>query len=111
MQHYIRNEDEDLPPIDRFNIGQKYFFWVMLWAGLVLLISGIVLWIPELIPWGVDTRLFVPTNFARPAELRRCLKTLAELDHPDYERTCDALFEAYSALIDGVARSRSSRLR
>lgn len=52
MQHYIRNEDEDLPPIDRFNLGQKYFFWVMLWAGLVLLISGIVLWIPELIPWG-----------------------------------------------------------
>jgi GT2 family glycosyltransferase len=27
----------------------------------------------------------VPTNFARPAELRRCLKTLAQLDHPDYE--------------------------
>jgi GT2 family glycosyltransferase len=27
----------------------------------------------------------VPTNFARPAELRRCLKTLSELDHPDYE--------------------------
>jgi GT2 family glycosyltransferase len=27
----------------------------------------------------------IPTNFARPAELRRCLKTLAELDHPDYE--------------------------
>src|SRR5580698_8709867 len=27
----------------------------------------------------------VPTNFGRPAELRRCLKTLAELDHPDYE--------------------------
>ena len=27
----------------------------------------------------------VPTNYARPAELRRCLKSLAELDHPDYE--------------------------
>jgi GT2 family glycosyltransferase len=27
----------------------------------------------------------VPTNFARPAELRRCLKRLGELDHPDYE--------------------------
>jgi GT2 family glycosyltransferase len=27
----------------------------------------------------------VPTNLARPAELRRCLKTLGELDHPDYE--------------------------
>jgi formate dehydrogenase subunit gamma len=52
MQHYIRNEDEDLPPIDRFNVGQKYFFWVMLWAGLVLLLSGLVLWAPELIPWS-----------------------------------------------------------
>ena len=27
----------------------------------------------------------IPTNFARPAELRRCLKRLGELDHPDYE--------------------------
>jgi hypothetical protein len=27
----------------------------------------------------------VPTDLARPAELRRCLKSLAELDHPDYE--------------------------
>ena len=27
----------------------------------------------------------VPTNLARPAELRRCLKRLGELDHPDYE--------------------------
>lgn len=27
----------------------------------------------------------VPTNLARPAQLRRCLKSLAELDHPDYE--------------------------
>jgi formate dehydrogenase subunit gamma len=53
MQHYIRNEDENLPPIDRFNIGQKYFFWGMLWAGIVLLLSGAVLWFPELIPWSL----------------------------------------------------------
>lgn len=52
MQHYIRNEDEALPPIDRFNIGQKYFFWAMLWAGLVLVLSGAILWFPELIAWG-----------------------------------------------------------
>jgi formate dehydrogenase subunit gamma len=51
MPHYIRNEDEDLPPIDRFNVGQKYFFWAMLYAGIVMLISGIVLWFPEMIPW------------------------------------------------------------
>src|SRR5437588_3643341 len=35
MDHYVRNEDELLPPIDRFNLGQKYFFWVMLVAGIV----------------------------------------------------------------------------
>jgi hypothetical protein len=27
----------------------------------------------------------VPANFAREAELRRCVKRLGELDHPDYE--------------------------
>ena len=50
MPHYIRNEDETLPPIDRFNLGQKYFFWVMLYGAIVLLFSGAVLWFPEVIP-------------------------------------------------------------
>jgi len=50
MEHYIRNEDEQLPPADRFNAGQKYFFWIMLFAGIVMLISGIGLWIPESLP-------------------------------------------------------------
>jgi formate dehydrogenase subunit gamma len=53
IEHYIRNEDEDLPPIDRFNLGQKQFFWAMLYAALVLLLSGLVLWFPEKIPWGL----------------------------------------------------------
>jgi formate dehydrogenase subunit gamma len=53
MSRYIRNEDEDLPPIDRFNPGQKYFFWVMLYAGIVLLLTGTVLWFPEKIPWNL----------------------------------------------------------
>jgi len=53
MPHYIRNEDEDLPPIDRFNVGQKYFFWVMLWAGILMLLSGLLLWFPERVPWGL----------------------------------------------------------
>jgi formate dehydrogenase subunit gamma len=50
MDHYIRNEDWDLPPIDRFNLGQKYFFWVMLFAGAVLLLSGVAMWFPEIVP-------------------------------------------------------------
>lgn len=53
IEHYIRNEDEDLPPIDRFNLGQKQFFWAMLYAALVLLVSGLVLWFPEKIPWSM----------------------------------------------------------
>jgi formate dehydrogenase subunit gamma len=53
VKRYIENEDEGLPPIDRFNLGQKYYFWVMLFAGIVLLLSGIVLWIPETLPWSL----------------------------------------------------------
>lgn len=53
MNHYITNEDEALPPVDRFNLGQKYFFWVMFWGGLGLLLSGLILWFPETIPWNL----------------------------------------------------------
>jgi formate dehydrogenase subunit gamma len=53
INHYIANEDEELPPADRFNLGQKYFFWVMIWGGIGLLISGAILWFPELIPWNL----------------------------------------------------------
>ena len=53
IRHYIRNEDEDLPPIGRFNLGQKQFFWIMFYAAAVLLVSGAVLWFPEKIPWSL----------------------------------------------------------
>jgi formate dehydrogenase subunit gamma len=58
MDCYVRNEDENLPPIDRFNLGQKYFFWAMLVAGVVLLVSGMVLWSPEWIPWSARASRF-----------------------------------------------------
>jgi formate dehydrogenase subunit gamma len=57
--HYIRNEDEALPPIGRFNAGQKYFFWVMFWGGLLLLGSGLALWFPERIPWSLRTVRYI----------------------------------------------------
>jgi formate dehydrogenase subunit gamma len=53
MPHYIRNEDENLPPIWRFNYGQKLFFWVMFYGAILLLLSGLVLWFPESIPWNL----------------------------------------------------------
>ena len=50
MRDYISNQDENLPAIDRFNLGQKYFFWVMLYAGLALLITGLAMWVPASLP-------------------------------------------------------------
>lgn len=52
MGHYIRNEDDQVAGARRFNWGQKIFFWVMLWAGIALFVSGLVLWFPERIPWS-----------------------------------------------------------
>lgn len=48
--HYIRHEDESLPPVGRFNAGQKYLFWAMFWSGIVLLLTGLMLWFPEYTP-------------------------------------------------------------
>jgi formate dehydrogenase subunit gamma len=48
MRHYIRNEDDRVPGAGRFNYGQKSMFWVMVGATVLLLLSGLVLWWPEL---------------------------------------------------------------
>jgi formate dehydrogenase subunit gamma len=53
IAHYIRNEDEQLPPIGRFNYGQKLFFWLMFYGVIVLLVSGVALWFVESIPWSL----------------------------------------------------------
>ena len=53
MSHYVRNEDEDLPPVGRFNYGQKIFFWIMFYGAILLLLSGIGLWFVESIPWSL----------------------------------------------------------
>lgn len=51
--HYVRNEDEKMPSADRFNPGQKILFWGFLWNGMLLLLSGLVLWYPQNIPWNL----------------------------------------------------------
>ena len=51
--YYIRNEDEKVPSADRFNPGQKLLFWGFFVNGILLLISGLVLWFPQYIPWGL----------------------------------------------------------
>lgn len=50
MWHYIRNEDDRMPAVERFNYGQKMLFWVMVAGALALLLSGLVLWVPHWVP-------------------------------------------------------------
>jgi len=52
LLHYIRNEDERVAPAGRFNAGQKQLFWLMVLGGITLLVSGVILWGTEYIPWS-----------------------------------------------------------
>jgi formate dehydrogenase subunit gamma len=51
IQFYIENEDDKLPPVGRFNWGQKLFFWGMVGSVVLLVLSGFVLWFTESVPW------------------------------------------------------------
>jgi len=53
IRYYIRNEDELVPSADRFNAGQKLLFWGFFWCGILLLLSGLILWFPHLVPWNL----------------------------------------------------------
>jgi len=53
VEHYVRNEDEKMPSADRFNPGQKLLFWGFFWNGILLLLSGLILWLPQYIPWSL----------------------------------------------------------
>jgi len=53
LHHYIQNEDDKMPPAGRYNAGQKALFWSFFYGAILLLLTGIVLWIPESIPWNL----------------------------------------------------------
>jgi formate dehydrogenase subunit gamma len=53
LGYYVRNQDDKLPPAGRYNAGQKLLFWGFFVCGLLLLLSGVVLWFPEMIPWSL----------------------------------------------------------
>jgi formate dehydrogenase subunit gamma len=44
LSDVINNRDENLPEIDKYNIGQKQLFWTMVITMILLLASGVVLW-------------------------------------------------------------------
>jgi formate dehydrogenase subunit gamma len=53
MAHYVRNEDARVPPVGRFNYGQKALFWVMAIGSVALFLSGLVLWFVDAVPWSL----------------------------------------------------------
>ncbi len=53
VKEYVENRDENLPPVGRFNYGQKQFFWVMFWGAILLVLSGLVLWLTDWLPWSL----------------------------------------------------------
>lgn len=50
---YITHSGKKLPEIGRFDPGQKMFFWLMVLAGFLLLVSGVPMWFPEKFSWNV----------------------------------------------------------
>jgi formate dehydrogenase subunit gamma len=52
LHYYITNQDEKMPPAGRYNAGQKLLFWSFFFAGWVLLLSGLVLWFSDRLPWS-----------------------------------------------------------
>jgi formate dehydrogenase subunit gamma len=63
IKAYVENRDEVMPPQDRFNAGQKQFWWVMFYCAFILLITGIVMWVPEKMPrdfhWVLPIVVFI----------------------------------------------------
>ena len=49
VKAYVTNRDDQVAPAGHFNSGQKQFYWIMFWGAIVLLITGVLMWFPEMI--------------------------------------------------------------
>jgi len=49
LQAYVTNRDEQVAPAGHFNHGQKQFYWIMYYSTLVLIVTGVLMWFPELV--------------------------------------------------------------
>ncbi len=53
MENYAKNRDELMPLQERFNAGQKLYYWLMVYGAIALLLSGFFLWFPEQVSFRV----------------------------------------------------------
>jgi formate dehydrogenase gamma subunit len=63
VKAYVTQRDDLMPPQERFNAGQKQFWWVMFYCTFILLVTGIIMWFPERIPreihWLLPITVFI----------------------------------------------------
>ena len=57
IKFYIENDDGQLPPVGRFNWGQKLYFWAMTFRQIRSPLSGVVLWYVAELPWYLHCTL------------------------------------------------------
>lgn len=50
MGAMVRGQKADLPPVGKYNYGQKMVFWTMTWSLVVLLVTGFLFWHPWFAP-------------------------------------------------------------
>ena len=53
LHYYISNQDDKMPPAGRYNAGQKMLFWTFFYSSIVLLLTGLVLWFTDSLPWSL----------------------------------------------------------
>ncbi|ABF39873.1 formate dehydrogenase gamma subunit [Candidatus Koribacter versatilis Ellin345] len=62
VKYYIKNEDEKLPPQGKYDAGQKIYYWVMLGASILLILTGFFMWYPEILSrsmhWALPILVF-----------------------------------------------------
>lgn len=49
IKAYVTNHDEAVAPAGHFNHGQKQFYWAMFFGSLLLIVTGVLMWFPELV--------------------------------------------------------------
>jgi len=48
LSEYLRFSEAEDPNVGKYNAGQKFFFWMVVVTGILILLTGIVLWWPAL---------------------------------------------------------------
>jgi formate dehydrogenase subunit gamma len=52
-EYYATNREELVPPQEKYNGGQKLYYWLMYYGAMLLLASGLFLWFPEYISFSL----------------------------------------------------------